>query len=92
MKTEDDLAMLKNPGLWPVWPYLPVKRRNTANPARYWEIGFLYSTLREPDPSGKVTIYLLNMFDDFTEERLRESPKVEYDSPETCLADRWIVD
>lgn len=81
----DDLAMMKDPALWPVYPYLPVKK---PSPDGGWPtLGVLIEDATE------ATVFFTNMFElPLTEAQLIKVPKKEYASFEDMVADGWIVD
>lgn len=75
----DDLEMITNPDLWPMWPYLPMKRRVDSSIP---ESGFFYSTSLR---GNTVVFYEGNMI------TAKSANKTDL-TPEQVLAAGWIVD
>lgn len=86
-----DGEFIRKPGEWPVWPYLPVKRKN--NSLKDKNLGILYAT-EELVKKGKPTVYHLYLFDLPRDKKLSDPsiPKTEYESVEAMLDDGWMVD
>lgn len=81
LRERDDLAMMKNPDLWPAWPILPLKNRESAT------VGFL---LEATDCKFKI---FLGNFWKLGEEGYFESLETKtFDSFEAIIAEGWHVD
>lgn len=78
---EKELEMMQTPDNWPVWPYLPLKRRPIKTDE---DIGLLME--RGPTIGVKPTVYLCNLFAPSLEDF------VEYKSFEELVDDGWVVD
>lgn len=89
-RQHNDLTAISNQGSWPQWPYLPLKRRNTAHLNQLpFEIGLLFS-LTTPDV-GPIRVYKANLFG-LCEDGLDHVQYLEYPSASALLADGWEVD
>lgn len=81
----DDLAMVRNPGRWPCWPWLPVKRRNHSLEDK--NLGLLVDDGKAP------TVYHVYLFAlPKTPEAFKAAPQTRYATHEAMLADGWVVD
>lgn len=86
-----DLDMMKNPGLWPQWPVLPVKRYRERG--QMPDCAVLIDA-GEPQP----TVFQINPYDipaGDLRENIINNPKVKhtkYDTLEALMADGWMVD
>ena len=90
----NDKAFIANPGKWPNWPLLPVKRhtKDRSGP----ECGILIDNQPigdklDPEHKSLRTIFLTSMFA-LKKTDLKTVEKKEYESVEKMLADGWIVD
>jgi hypothetical protein len=86
-----DAEFVRSAMMWPVWPYLPVKRKD--NSLKDKNLGILYAT-EELVKKGKPTVYHLYLFDLPRDKKLSDPsiPKTEYESVEAMLDDGWMVD
>jgi hypothetical protein len=75
--TETHLNMMKNPDLWPCWPYLPLIKEAG-------EVGVLI------DSDKGFVVILANMF--MLPEKVDTTNSIKYDSAESIIADSWMVD
>jgi hypothetical protein len=82
----DERVFIADPGLWPHWPFLPVKR--PTKDGGDVEVGVLYAT---DEPWRHVYRRNLLMLPPTRAEFLALD-KHEYDSLDALLADGWIVD
>ena len=73
----DDLDMLKNPGLWPLWPILPMKRSG-------WECGVIACARREKDSPVRFFLWTRGMFE-------MEPGYLDFDSADKVYADAEAV-
>ena len=83
-KIPDDVAMMRNPILWPVWPYLPLKRSKGMDE----ELGVLWAGKGYRTTVFLACLYLLPP----TVEVFLASPKLQYSSFEAIAADGWVID
>jgi hypothetical protein len=86
-----DLCVLRDPGLWRCWPFLPVVRRA---PDGGQQLGVLFDAVGACGRFGfSATVVLANIFllPDNVEELFR-LPRLVYDTPEEIVADGWRVD
>jgi hypothetical protein len=74
------LQMMQTPDDWPVWPYLPMKRK-----APGWTVGFLCETANVVEPR----VYLGNMY---SRKSLEDMEQKVYEDFEAILDDLWVVD
>lgn len=84
----NDERVIANTIDWPMWPYLPVKRRINGG----WpEVGFLVD---DGEKRNKIRIYRENLltFVDGGVQDLSKLVKCEYDSLSEMFDDRWEVD
>jgi hypothetical protein len=79
--SEDDLAMMRNPKDWPLWPYLPVKLR--PMPTDRPSTGFL----RELDGTVEPIVYADALLGGTGVRRLAI-----FDSFEELVEAGWMVD
>lgn len=84
---QDELNMMSNPGLWPRWPWLPMKRRKVGDLP---DTGLLHADAE----AGKPTkLYKGNLY-----EGLGWFPRhdqafwKEYPNFDAIVADGWVVD
>ena len=84
------LLVLSCPGLWPVWPFLPVARRTGGG----LECGLLCDLLGMADKPGlRATVFFCNLFqlpgrlEDFL-----ELPREVFDTPEELFDAGWRID
>lgn len=83
----DDRAFILNYDRWPVWPYLPLKRRNNSLEDK--NLGVLCA---DGFKNG-FTIYHVYLFDlPRTAELFMASPQSHYKTVDDLLSDGWIVD
>lgn len=100
MRERDDLAYLKNCGMWPRWPYCPVKNQTNETIRKERKDSFpVCGVVFDENPLGKggpiwatPTVYLLNIFAGWTAEQFKECKKYEYESLEAMVADGWVID
>jgi len=82
----EDLRYLNDPGLWVMYPVLPVKK--SSKDGGWPKMGIVV------DGGGSV-VYEKNMFELVTGpimEQLKDSTKHEYPTMEALVADGWVVD
>ena len=77
-----DLAMAQDPNRWPVWPQLPLIKRDGSH-----EAGRLFNGSLSDDTVSPV-VYLGLIYTPIT----TRTEKVEYESLEAVFADGWRVD
>jgi hypothetical protein len=78
----NDLEFVRNPNDWPMYPYLPLKRRGHLN-----NTGFICAD------GASRTIYLANIFAVMEGEvEIANTEKIIYSSLEELLKDGWMVD
>lgn len=83
----DDVEIIRNPQLWPMWPYLPLKRPTIAG---FPECRLAVATA---EPMTVVRIYKANLFNlPPTKEEFENTFDKEYESPEEVVWDGWQVD
>jgi hypothetical protein len=84
------LRYLREPRLWPQWPFLPVVR--DSNSGR--ECGLLYDFAHVSGRLGySATVVLCNLFElPRTEEQFLALPKEVFDTPEEVYDAGWRVD
>jgi hypothetical protein len=75
--TRNDVEMIKRPHLWPVWPFLPLKRR-TGDP----DIGFMVAG----------TGFIVRCGNLLSAAQWRQMDSISYPTAEAIVAERWIVD
>lgn len=87
-----DLQFFRNPKLWPLWPYLPVMRRQADQSEP--ELGILYDAAGYSGTYGySATVIRSNLFDlPSTEAQLLALPRFVYDKPEEMAHAGWTVD
>ncbi len=85
-KTPSDAEFISDPALWPLWPYLPIKRY----PEGYHgpECCLLMATERPWEVLFAACVYNLPK----TREEFLKTKKYTYPSVEALLADGWVVD
>lgn len=82
----EDLAMLKKPAQWPMWPMLPLKRRSKI-------IGELPDSGVLLDLRNAIRVYLENIYSLKTSDKtIAETPFKEYTSFDELLDDGWEID
>lgn len=90
----NDTAMIRDSDLWPMWPCLPLKRRNNSLEDK--NLGFLLATEEHRmavEGRGKLCVYHGYIFSlPKTQEQWDAIPRTEYATVEELLADDWIVD
>ena len=86
LQADRDAAMIALPINWPMWPFLPLKRRDNDLEAR--NLGVLFDDGKKS--KGKIVYhcYVFGMKPD----TLKTCPKTEYESVSALLADGWVVD
>jgi hypothetical protein len=86
------LLFLSRPELWPVWPYLPLIRRQPG--AGEDECGLLFDIFHLDGRTGlSASVFLTNLFTmPQTFEEFLALPREQYDSPEEVYAAGWRVD
>lgn len=78
------LHFVKSPPRWPMWPYLPVKKRS-SKPGEGPECGTLFArSLDEKQPQPIIF--------DSIDSKNRTTVIAQYDSLEAMVADGWVVD
>lgn len=83
------IAEMKYSPNWPMWPYLPVKRRNPGGGNT--EVGYLVDRSplgNDAPPVVEPTVYLRNIWDDTPGEPV----KLPYANFEALIDDGWVVD
>lgn len=76
-----DAEFIQHPGLWPMWPLLPLKRtRNTSSGLP--ETGVII------EEETKFRVYHCSMFTTITP----STPHTDYPTVNALLADGWVVD
>jgi hypothetical protein len=83
MNERDDLAMMRDPDRWPVWPQLPIKRNKDGAPL---ELGRLLNTSLKDDTVAPI-VRLGTIFEPWS-----NAETIEYPDLEAVVADGWIVD
>lgn len=85
IRDRDHKGMILNDQLWPHWTVLPVKnpRRKETKENPFNDQGLIYA-------GNLTTVYLVNLFD--RRPITPATPRIEYSSVDTLLADGWIVD
>lgn len=84
---EESEQVILNPGKWPRWPVLPLKKEN---PMRDGNMGFLANIGKQG-----YTVYIGNMYDlkpGLLEAQIESMPKKHYSSIAELLDDGWMVD
>jgi hypothetical protein len=79
-RREQDLAMMKSPNDWPIWPKLPLKRPG------HDEHGYLINTSVKDD-TVEPKVYMRFIFQEHEPTAFRE-----YESLEAVVSDGWTVD
>ena len=80
------MEFMQRPGLWPLWPVLPVKQRDGMKQPRL-------GVMREAAFGVKPVVYLTNLYElgtglvDFN-----KIEKIEYLDFEGLVDDGWVVD
>lgn len=83
----DDAAFIRAPKLWPVWPYLPIKRYPKGHSGP--ECAILVAS-EHPEP---VRVYGINLFDiPKSREAFEAAQTHTYPTVEDLLRDGWVVD
>ena len=80
---QEELKMMQNPDNWPMWPQLPIKRRQEGAQG---QIGVLLET--DFSMPIKPTVYLKNLWNSDIE----EVEKIKYKEWLDLLDDGWVVD
>src|SRR5215813_12448380 len=88
---ERDLLFLRQPRLWPHWPFLPLVRRR---PGRDEELGLLFDDVGAADLFGYFsTVFLANLFlIPPTLKGFLALPRGTVDRPEEVADAGWSVD
>ena len=88
---ERDLLFLRQPRLWPNWPFLALVRRR---PGRDEELGLLFDAGGAAGLYGySSTVWLSNLFlIPATLEEFLALPKETFDTPEEIADASWSVD
>lgn len=84
-----DAIFIRQTMHWPMWPYLPIKRKN--NELRDKNLGFLLDTEKSLS-KDKVVIYHGYIHSKEHRENIKDLPKTEYTSVAAMLQDGWVVD
>jgi hypothetical protein len=86
-----DLLYFSRPDLWPLRPFLPVKRFPLEGPPEY---GVLYDAVHASGTYGlSATVFVTNVYLLLpTEANFLALPRHVYDAPEELLAAGWVVD
>lgn len=88
-ETEASDVMLRNLLLWPIWPYLPMKKQ--GNPGCFCAWAGDYKN--DNEPRTEINLYEANVFHlPKTVEKFKATKKHTYPTIEALLADGWIVD
>lgn len=89
---QENINDMKNPGCWPHYPVLPIKRRENSSKGREkLEAAFLLAT-------GEPIVYLLNMWSigELGCKNLKDVQEkvksIKYSSFEAMIDDEWEVD
>lgn len=96
-ETKEDQAFINDPGGWPIWPWLPLKRGNNEladkNLGVLW-VGDLPEThARKRGPDDRWVVWHVQLFDlPPNVEAFRASPHTIYPTLDALLADGWRVD
>ena len=86
-----NLLFLRDPGLWPAWPFLPVVRRGRVEDL---ECGLVYDFLSTSGRLGySATVLLANLFEaPRSEAGLLALPKEVFDTADELFDAGWRVD
>lgn len=84
------LHFLTHPDEWPLWPFLPLVRRDGGGE----ELGVVYDALHAADiPGHSCTVYRTNLFEiPETRDAFFALPHESFDTPEEVFAGGWSVD
>jgi hypothetical protein len=77
-----DLQMMKTPDIWPMWPRLPLKKRNLET--GQVDVGLIMAV-----EGMLTTVWHVTMFETVTPD---VTPHMVYESYEAITDDGWIVD
>lgn len=82
--------VMATPGVWPLWPFLPVVRRGRGEE----ELGVLYDALHACGLSGhSATVFLTCLFTlPPARDQFLALPKEVFDTVEEMIAAGWRVD
>ena len=85
------LALILNPPVWPLWPFLTLRR---VQPGGVIELGVLYDARGVRELYGlSTTVYLTNVFElPDTESAFLNLPRSTYDTLDELLDAGWVVD
>lgn len=94
MEREESKRMIVSPEIWPLWPFLPVKRYIREKLA---ECGILIDRNKLGDPinpnhESLSTVLMVPIFLIKKKGKLEDSKKVKYESVDKMLDDGWMVD
>jgi len=108
MKYEEmsDREMIRNPDVWPAWPFLPMKNYNTDSTKDLGVMLAHYDKERWPNEKIVPIVIQVNLIDILPLIRPPENeltpiifkymvenlPKVEFESLDALLAAGWVVD
>ena len=86
-----DLLYFTRPDLWPLRPFLPVRRTRADGSS---ELGVLYDAVAVSSTYGySATVFLTNLFDlPPRETDFLALPRHGYDTAEELAEDGWVVD
>jgi hypothetical protein len=87
-----DLFMFAHPELWPLYPFLPLRRDREAG--QDFELGLLYDAVGVSGTYGyRCTVFLTNLLDlPATEPEILALPRLVYDRFDELADDGWRVD
>lgn len=85
VRERDDLAMMKNPNLWPAWPVLPIKKRNSKG-------GFPESAFLIEAQDYKFVVVHGNIFRMSEEGYFKTCKITKFDSFEDIISAGYTVD
>jgi hypothetical protein len=87
MIQQRDVPFMKDDDNWPIWPILPVQRVRRDGAGKGWpQLGVMVPIGMIADHKP-VVIFLVSLYDKFDE----TTPRAEYDSAESAVADGWAV-
>ncbi len=85
--TDRDRQFILNPSEWPLWPFLPLKRRDHNLDMK--NLGLLVAAQRDEG----FTVHHVCLHDlPMSREAFHAAPKTHYPTADALLADGWVVD